>query len=294
MFQPSPVVAEVYQPPSEEARRLLRGAAWLTSPKAGTSGLPARLALQLLIAPMTQLTFFSFDLQAFLFMVFHRRRLAVLGHALFMTTENLFIMAWLRGTTIATTSIGTWDGGLLHPLLLLTWYGRVAFVARLRGWLAVTVPMLALLYWASGPLAVLCRQSWHVSPAWGVVASALFVALSHGAEHLLPPRTIHPFRWTRLRDYVYAPELGLGTRVLRLLHVAAITVIGTAAEAWASLRLMHYNWLMIMMRLGYAPQRYAELQSWTERAWASGQPALDFVGSGGGTFLTAQEPVSSE
>jgi hypothetical protein len=48
---------------------------------------------------------------------------------------------------------------------------------------------------------------------------------------------------------------------------------------------MPYNWLMLMMRLGYAPQRRAQLQDWAERAWATGQPALDFVGSGGGAFL---------
>ena len=285
MFQPSPMSAEVYHPPSREVRRLVRGVRWLTSPAEGQSGPVARAALQLLIAPMTQLTFVSFDLQAFLFMVFHRRLLAVLSHGIFMVTENLCLMAWLRETIIATTPFGTIDAGLLYMLLLLVWYGIVAFSARLRGWYAVTVPLLVLLYLVTGPVDVLFRARLNISPVWGIWISAMLVAFSHGAEHFLPPRTLHPWRWTTLHDYLYAPGLTLGARLLRWLHVPVMAVNGTVAEAWASLRLMHYNWLMLMMRLGYAPKRYRELLDWTERAWSTGQPALDFVGSGGGTFL---------
>jgi hypothetical protein len=73
-----------------------------------------------------------------------------------------------------------------------------------------------------------------------------------------------------------------------------IPLIGIVAESWASLRVMHYNWLLVMMRLGYAPARYAELRGWAERAWATGHPALDFVGSGGGTFLAPDETRARE
>lgn len=285
MFQPSPIAAEVYRHPSQEAQRLLRRARWLTSPSEGRSPWIARVALQMLIAPMTQLTFVSFDLQAFLFLVFHRRLLAVLGHGIFMTTENLFLMAWLRELTIARTSFGTIDGALVYLLLLLAWYGAVAHAARLYGWFAVTVPVVSLLYVASEALSALCHRH-DVSPGWGVVLSASLVALSHGAEHYMPPRTVDPWRWVRPRDYMLTPELSIATRLLRGLHIVFISVNGAVAESWASLRLMHYNWLFVMMRLGYAPERYAELRSWSERAWASGEPALDFVGTGGGTFLS--------
>lgn len=288
MFQPSPIVAEVYRQPSLEAQRLLRGARWLTSPADGRSPWIARVALQMLIAPMTQLTFVSFDLQAFLFLVFHRRLLAVLGHGIFMTTENLFLMAWLRELTIARTRFGTIDGALVYVVILLAWYGAVAHAARLHGWFAVTVPVVSLLYVASEPLSALSHQQG-VSPGWGVALSALLVALSHAGEHFMPPRTAHPWHWTRPRDYVLAPDLGIATRLLRALHMVFITVNGAVAESWASLRLMHYNWLFVMMRLGYAPKRYAELREWSERAWASGEPALDFVGTGGGTFLSPSD-----
>ncbi len=242
---------------------------------------------------MTQLTFVSFDLQAFLFLVFHRRPLAVLGHGLFMTTENLFLMAWLRETTVAHTTIGAIDGAQIYALLLLVWYGAVARTARLLGWFALTVPMIALLYAASGPLAAVCRAQLQLSPAWGVLISAALVALSHGAEHFLPPRVAHPWRWVAVGEYARAPGMSPVARGLRVLHLVLIFTSGAVSEAWASLRLMHYNWLFLMMRLGYAPERYAELRGWADRAWDHGQPALDFVGVGGGTFLDPEQLTRS-
>lgn len=288
MFQPGPVVAQAYKPPSPEVRRLLRRVGWLTSPAPGLPSLAARIGLQAVISPMTQLTFFSFDLQAFLFVVFHRSRVAVIGHGVFMTTENLFLMALLRQITVAHTPLGTVDGGLLFALVLLGWYGRIAWQARLRAWFALTAPFVVILYLASGPVGAACRETLHVSPAWGVLASALLVAFSHLGEPLLPPRTADRWRWVPLRDYLLAPDLRFRTRALRLGHLTVVTVIGIVGEAWASPRLMPYNWLLLMMRLGYAGERYAEISGWAERAWATGNPALDFVGTGGGTFLAAE------
>lgn len=294
MFQPSPVEAVVYRPPSGEATRLVRRAGWLTSPERGRPGPLGRLGLHFFIAPMTQLTFFSFELQAFLFVVFHRTRTAVLGHALFMTTENLFLLAALRGLTVAELPGVTLDGGLVYALLLLLWYGGVAFRAGLRAWFAVSAPLVVALYGVAGPLGALCRDELHLSPWWGVFVSALLVALSHATEPLLPPRTVDPFRWVPLRPYVVAAGIPLGRRLLRYAHIVIIFLLGIVAECWASLRLMHYNWLLVMMRLGYAPSRYAELRGWGERAWATGNPALDFVGSGGGTFLAPGETRAAD
>jgi hypothetical protein len=294
MFQPSPLVAEAYHPPSSEARRLVRRAPWLTSPERGEATAAARLSLRVLVAPMTQLTFCSFELQAFLFLVFHRTRVAILGHGLFMTTENLFLMAALREVPLAQTPVGVVSGAPVYAVLLLAWYAGVAWRARLPGWFAVTLPVVALLYAASGPLDALCRDRLLLSPAWGVLLSAFLVAFSHAPEPLLPPRTVDRWRWVPLREYMDGRGLGAGRRLARMLHLVIISVLGIPAEAWAALRLMHYNWLILMMRLGYAPERYAELEDWTERAWATGQPALDFVGTGGGTFLASANEGSGE
>ena len=104
--QPGSLPARVFAPPSGEARFLLRRVPWLVSPHEGRPGLVARFLLMVMVAPMTQLTFVSFDLQAFLFLVFHRRWAALLGHGVFMTTENLFILAALRGVGPLATPLG--------------------------------------------------------------------------------------------------------------------------------------------------------------------------------------------
>lgn len=293
MFQPSPVEREAYRAPSTEAWRLVRWARWLTSPERGEASLPARLGLRAVVAPMTQLTFVSFDLQAFLFLVFHRSPVSVVAHAVFMTTSNLSLMAALRGTGL-TIHQRTIDGALVFSVVLLAWYGSVALAARLRGWLVVTAPLVAALYLASAPVAALCRDRLHTSPLWGVLGSAFLVALSHAFEADLPPRTVDPWRWVPLRTYLLAPDVGAGVRALRLVDLTLVLFMGTVSEAWASLRLMPYNWLLMMMRLGYAPTRRAELVDWRERAWATGNPALDYVGSGGGTFLAPPESRRSE
>ena len=60
---------------------------------------------------------------------------------------------------------------------------------------------------------------------------------------------------------------------------------GTRNEWWASARLMPYSLLLLMFRLGYQPERAARARSYADRAIASGNPAIDFVGIGGGAFL---------
>ena len=282
-FRPGPLPAEAYEAPSGEVMRLVRGPRWLTSPPDGRSGLVGRAALHGLIAPMTQLTFLNFDLQMFLFLVFHRSFVSRAGHGLFMATENLFLMAALRELPLA----GPVDAGLVHAVVLAVWYGVVARRAGLPAWYALTLPLLGVLYAASGPVGALCRSALGVSPAWLALGSAALVALSHAAEPHLPPRTADPWRWVLISDYMGEPGIGWARRAGRALRLVSLSLIGTVAEAWAGLRLMPYNWLVLMMRAGYAPARWAALQDHAERAWATGQPALDYVGTGGGTFLDA-------
>ncbi len=76
-----------------------------------------------LVAPMTQLTFVSFHLQSFLFLVFHRKWPALVGHGAFMVTEHLFIIAALQ-----PIALGPINAGLAYALLLLVWYAVVALL----------------------------------------------------------------------------------------------------------------------------------------------------------------------
>lgn len=94
------VDAELFVPPSREALFLLRHAAWLVSPSLSPGSAPSRFLRMVLVAPFTQLTFFSFDLQAFLFGVFHTTFSARAGHLLFMCAVNFFMLLDLGGIEV--------------------------------------------------------------------------------------------------------------------------------------------------------------------------------------------------
>ncbi len=282
---------EMYAPPSQEARFLLRHLPGLVSPPGGKPGRLAGLVLMVLVAPMTQLTFVSFNLQSFLFLVFHRKWPARMGHGVFMTTENLFILAFLRQFVLAQTPFGALDGGLAYALLLLVWYGVVAWQERLLLWWAVMVPVVGALYLLSGP--VLAQMATLGLPVWsGIFASAFLIAASHAPESALPPRASDPQRWLSIPAFVMAPGLGLLQRLGRALRIPLLLALGALDECWAAPRLMSYNYLMILMRFGYAPDLARKLNGWCDDAWKSGNPALDYVGTGGGTFLTPSGSVA--
>ena len=279
--------ADIFVPPSGEARALVRRLGWLVAPGDGRGNLLSRMVGVVVVAPFTQFTFFSFDLQAFLYEIFHTRAVTRAGHFVFMLGVNLFLMAGL-----ARVSVGAAHGldlGTAYAALLLAWYGLLARQTGLWGLGLVMVPVVAALRLgatlfdaatgAGGPLA---------SPWLWMVVSALCVALSHCAEPLLPPRVNETRGWMPVAHYLFgAPGRRLPRRTVavRLLRASAQVLWGTIDEWWASPRLLPYNFLMLMFRAGYRPDVSRILRGHVERAEASGNPALDYVGVGGGTFL---------
>lgn len=279
----SQVPVEVFVPPSREADRLKRLLPDLVDPADGRGSLPARAGRAFLVAPFTQLTFVSFDLQAFLFDVFHTTWIARVGHFVGMAGVNFFLM-------VATGALAGPAGVLAYGGLLLGWYAVVARAARLPGWWLATVPMVAAL--AAGAMAwpalTVGAPGWLAAPWVGLLASGAVISFSHAPEPWFPPRAGDPVRWTTVAGFIRGEgaEAAKG-RWRRLLRVAAFPFIGIVDELWAAPRLLPYNLLRVMLALGYAPALKAELDSRAQRAIASGQPALDFVGIGGGVFLDA-------
>jgi hypothetical protein len=127
--------------------------------------------------------------------------------------------------------------------------------------------------------------AWVDRPLVWALGSALVVAASHAPEPFLPPRTVEGNRWRSIREYVLeSPDLST-SRWLRALRVALFSLWGTLDELWASPRLVPYGVLLLMFRAGYRPDLSASYEEWVRRAWASKNPALDFVGIGGGAYL---------
>jgi hypothetical protein len=302
----APVTVEVFAPPSSEARWLARHLSWLVAPEGGSPKWYTRLLGVSVVAPFTQFTVLSFDLQAFLFSVFHTRVWARLGHGLFMPMVNFFVMVALAQLRVGPhpTEHGwsgpSLNGATLYAALLLAWYLAVASSARLYLWWAATVPLTLAL--AFGADAYYCHtftletaaRSWYAptptlfNPWLWMTVSSFIIAASHAPEPKLPPRVGDPWRWMSL------PESILGTRaqpnppLLRLARASKVAlqlVTGTLNEWWASPRLMPYNLLMLMFAAGYRPDVGEQAKTFAARALASGNPAIDYIGIGGGSFL---------
>lgn len=283
---------EMWVPPSAEHRRLYRHARWLVAPADGKGPLLGQLLRWAMIAPMTQLTFASFEMQCFLYQVFHLTWAARLGHLFGMTSQILFVLA--GGATLPLGQSGLHWGHVFAAGFALWWCG-VALAVGLRLWAGVALLLVAGLLQAAEALvpqltALQVAGGWQgamANPWLGALASAFVVAVSHAPEPKLPPRAVSGGRWRSVADYVLGQgeQLSLPIQLGRALRVSAFVPLGVLNELWAGLRLMPYGWLMVMFRLGYAPDLWAELQRREAKALASGNPAIDFVGVGGGAML---------
>ena len=91
--------AEIFVTPSREAKFLLKYCSWLVSPKDGRGSMFSRAIRMAMVAPFTQMTFFSFDLQAFLYDVFHQKFWSQAGHFIFMIGTVFFTISGLIGNS---------------------------------------------------------------------------------------------------------------------------------------------------------------------------------------------------
>lgn len=285
---PSPnAQAAIFVEPSDEAQRLLRLMPALVAPSDGRGGPLSWLIQTVVIAPFTQLTFFSFDLQVFLYMVFHQSFIARAGHTVFMAAVNFSLMAGLAQLPVP----GGVSLGVVYAAVLAAWYLALARSIGAVLWGAVMLPVLAVM--AVGAHLLVAATAPPLWMPWAAaLASAGLVALSHAAEARLPPRATQTPRWATVLDFVRGlpgqPRTP-GAIAGRAALVGMQVLTGTLNELWASPRLMPYTVLMILFSLGYRPHLYSRLRDRADRAIASGDPAVDYVGIGGGTFLRAPD-----
>jgi hypothetical protein len=296
--------ARIFVAPSGEAGFLCRRFASLVAPPLGGETWRSRVVSVIVVAPFAQFTVFSFDLQAFLYEVFHQRLPAKAAHLLLMPAVNFFVLAGLaqvwfgtRPAVHGSVFVGA-NLASVYAALLAAWYMMVAVRTRMIAWGLVMVPIVGGLCVAAnvyyGHLfevdpharSFLAPTPTAVNPWLGALACAALIALSHGPERKLPPRVTGADRWLSPRDFLGGRQ-PVRQRVVRLLMIALQPVSGTLNEFFASPRLMPYGILMRMFRFGYRPSVSGLLREHVALAEASGNPALDYVGIGGGTRLDA-------
>jgi hypothetical protein len=283
------LAAELYAPPSREQLFWSRHLAWLLAPPGGRPSLLARAWGVVAVAPFAHITFFSLFYQAYLYDVFHQTKNARFWHQVCMPLNNLMLMAALAPVSIAGT-----DGRTAYAALLLAWYLAQAVTSRLWLWGLAMIPVVGALHAGAGLyLRATATAGILASPFLWMALLSLVQAVSHVSEPRLPPRVTASSRWKTVREFLAGPPLDgpkAGGRTVRLLRLAAQVVWGTLAEFWAAPRLLPYGVLAQLRARGYARRRLEALDRMTRRAIASGQPAVDFIGSGGGAFL--QSPAA--
>jgi ribosome-associated toxin RatA of RatAB toxin-antitoxin module len=295
--EPRGVPAELFAPPSHEHRWLVAHMPWLVAPADGRGRLVARFLRMVMVAPMTQMTFVSFDLQVFLYSVFHTTAAARVGHFVFQAAVTFWLL--VAACALGPAPAGpTWlaaNGAAGLAVVLLACYAAMARPYRLWAWWALMVPVVGALLLGANRLyshafdpAV--YSLWQPLPLpynpwlW-MLGSAFVVAMSHAPEPKLPPRTVEGLRWLSMPEYLFGrPDLP-SPRPLRWLRVGLFPLWGTLDELWASPRLVPYGFLLLLFRFGYRRDLWDQQRTWVERAWQSGNPALDYVGVGGGTGL---------
>lgn len=281
--------AEIWVEPSRGQLFWLRHApAWFAPDMASGSAWVRWWAIAT-VTPSTNVTVLNLRYQAYLNLVFHRTRLAKVGHAVCMPLIVASMLAACCALPLGTLPV---NASLPVALGLATWWLWWAAKERDIVWAVAGVLLVAMLYAAANAaythrpptiagLALLAQPL-----AWVVLAS-LLQAASHALEPL-PPRVTRSNRWLPVRDYLLgepAQRNSATTVVRRTGHLTAQALFGTFDELVAAPRLLPILLLDALWRLGHDPGRRDASWEQANRAIASGNPGLDFIGIGGSTRL---------
>jgi hypothetical protein len=255
------------------------------------------------VTPATNVTGLNLRYQAYLNLVFHRTRLARAGHAICMpliVTAALAALCPVRlGSSSALPGLALpVNASLPAAIGLAAWWAVWAVKERDAVWGMCGVALAAALYALANAAYVVRPEAGGVAaPLGSPVAWMLLGSLMQAGSHILeplPPRVSRSPYWIPVREYVFGPPHARnGARLVsrRCGQLAAQTVFGTVDELVASPRLLPVLLLEWLWRAGHRPQQSVTYRALAAGAIASGNPALDYIGTGGPTPLRV--PVAS-
>lgn len=234
-----------------------------------------------LVTPIAHVANGSLGFQTYLYDIFHRTWPAKLGHALLMPT---IVVATLATAALVHPIVGAVAGALL-----VAWYMALGLTNRVAG-LALVCGLAGVLFTA---LAISWAESWrlygvwaHPLVAWGLLGGAQ--ALSHLTEPDVPPRASGCDDWVPLADYFRRAPVRHGVRA------AGMLVAGAMNEMWAGWRLFPIVVLDLLWSAGYQPEVRASHRALVARAMEGGNPAVDYIGRGGGRPIAYERPLGAE
>jgi hypothetical protein len=249
------------------------------------------------VTPATNVTGLNLRYQAYLNLIFHRTRLARIGH---VTCMPLIVAATLAA--FCPLRLGDWpafpgldlalNASLPATIGLMVWWVAWAVKERDVVWGTCGVALAAALYALANAAYEARPQTSGVaalvaSPITWMVVGSLLQAGSHILEPL-PPRVTRSQNWIPVREYVFGPPQSpyrLRQVLRRCGHLAAQTVFGTVDELVASPRLLPILLLQWLWLTGHRPEQRTAYHALARAAIADGNPALDYIGTGGATPL---------
>ena len=272
------VAAEIWVEPSAQqwywARRFPRVFAPAPDEERGLAAWFARAT----VVPSTNLTFLSLQFQAYLNDIFHLRWPARAVHFVCMPIITALLLAALH-----PLALGPVRGSQVGAVLLGAWWLAWGVRERLVAWGVASAAWAGAIYAGGAALA-----STTIAPLPWILGLSFVQAASHAVEPRLPPRVTRSPRWIATGEYLRGCDgaaRSLAARARRLLHLIEVAIYGPIDELVASPRLAPIQLLEVLWLLGYAPATRAAWKALSARAVASGNPAIDYIGTGGGTTL---------
>lgn len=284
---------------------------WLFAPRDGRGSLFTRALGMVLVVPLTILTPVSLTYQAYLNRIFHRSITARVGHAALIPVTTWLVMlasASLVGPRPVTHDLDAanlflFNGSAIVAIVLGAYYATWAILERDLLW---GVALVALVFgmWIGANLqftlthaddpAAPFYAAWNTphNPWMWMAITSLGQALSHLPEPDLPPRLNGTHDWVPLRAYL------LGSRdesshpatrqscVGRCARMISHFFFGPLDEWIAAPRLLPVYLLEALWCAGHRRARRDAIYALADASLARGNPALDFIGTGGGRFLS--------
>jgi hypothetical protein len=288
--RPTPGRPRRFVAETKEERLWRRGLPGLFAPERATA--LTKLVNHIGVTPLAHVTLLNLDYQIYLNKILHTSAGTWLGHVVLIPINvgllfyALAIYAPFSGGGFAL------NGGLVLLVLLTTWYAAMA--ARLRNplWGGVVLAVLAGLWLLANECARLATSAGaelpiYFSPILLMLAVSLLLSASHLFERNVPPRANFERGWKPVHEFVWGDSepLPLPRRVLRLAWTPIGATWGTIDEWWASTKLLPLYVLEIMWACGYKREQRDRHRATSLLALASGDPALDWVGVGGGASV---------
>lgn len=229
------------------------------------------------VVPFAPLTPLDLTYQTYLYEVFHRSRFARLVHLLLFPLVNITVMVGLAAVA---------HGDAIFAGVLALWYAVLALRARSAIWGVSMLGAVAAMWAANVALQGVLSSPW----LWAAGLS-LAIAASHITEPDVPPRVSGTERWVPLQQFLIGTRgerVPMGLLLTRCGRLGMQLIYGAIAEFLGAQRLLPIALLKLLWGMRLATDVRPGVDD-ARRALAHGQPAIDYVGHGGGARLVARE-----